>query len=116
MSKIGFDANVLIYAADSSAGRKYTIAKALLDSALFLGTAFIPAQVLGEFCWARTRKQCRTTAETRAFVDAWRATATIGRYDDTDVVTALDTHARHNLPFWDAPVWAVATGPASPCS
>ena len=104
---MGFDANVLIYAADGSAGDKHALATNRLRMAIRSGSAFLPAQVLGEFYWTRTRKQRCDPGETLGFINAWCAVARIKSYNDRDIVNAVEASRTHNLAFWDALIWAV---------
>ena len=107
MSPIGFDANVLIYAIDTKAGEKRVLAGRLVDQALQTGRAFLPAQALAEFYSVCTRKLRRDPHEVLPFVNAWRATAHVESYDDTDIVSAAEANRIHNIPFWDALIWTV---------
>lgn len=104
---LGFDANILVYAVDTTAGDKRRLAEALAERALRDGTAFIPTQVLGEFYTVCTRKLRRDPGEILPFVNVWRAAARVESYDDTDILTAIEASRAHGLPFWDALVWAV---------
>lgn len=104
---LAFDSNILIYAADSRERDKHLAAARLLGDALRSGKALLPAQVLGEFCWARTRKHKLDPAGTLGFVNVWRAAARVESYDDTDILTAIEASRTHRIPFWDALVWAV---------
>jgi predicted nucleic acid-binding protein len=104
---LGIDANVLVYAADSSEGSKHVRCRQILAGVLAAERAFIPAQALAEFVWVRTRKQRRPLPETLDFADAWRALSQVAGYDDRDVAAAAATAHRHAIVFWDALIWAV---------
>ncbi len=104
---LGIDANVLVYAADSSEADKHVRCREIVASALDAGRAFIPAQALAEFVWVRTRKQRRSVEETLEFADAWRSASQVASYDDRDIAAAIETTRRHLVVFWDALIWAV---------
>jgi predicted nucleic acid-binding protein len=104
---LGFDANVLVYAADGSEGVKHVRCWQIVASALASERAFIPAQALAEFVWVRTHKQRRPLPETMEFADTWRALSRVAGYDDRDVAVAAETAHGHTLMFWDALIWAV---------
>ena len=104
---VGFDTNVLIYAADGAAGRKHERATQLLSAAITRGRAFLPAQALAEFAHVRIRKLRGTLEDTTGFIEGWIRTARVESYGTADIDRALEAHGNHSLPFWDALLWAV---------
>lgn len=97
------DANVLVYAFDSSAGRKQQAAQALLERLWESGTGCVSVQVLQEFFVTVTKKVARPLpveeAKTRIReLKAWRVFAPSA----DDVLAAIDLHAGAQIAFWDA--------------
>ena len=97
------DANVLVYAFDSSAGRKQPQAQLLLERLWDTGTGCISVQVLQEFFVTVTTKVRKplpveeASARIRELA-AWRVFAP--RADD--VIDAIGLHAEARIGFWDA--------------
>lgn len=97
------DANVLVYAFDSSAGRKQQAAKALLERLWESNSGWVSIQVLQEFFVTVTKKVARplpvedAKARVREFA-AWRVFAPAPE----DVVAAIDLHTQAKIGFWDA--------------
>jgi predicted nucleic acid-binding protein len=97
------DANVLVYAFDSSAGRKQQAAQALLERLWEVNAGCLSVQVLQEFFVTVTKKVAKpltteeATARVREFA-AWRIFTP--RADD--VLAAIDLHTRAKIAFWDA--------------
>lgn len=99
------DANVLVYAFDSSAARKQRTARELLERLWGSGTGCISIQVLQEFFVTITRKVPKplpvddAKARVREFA-AWTVFAPTAE----DILTAIDLHAQAKIGFWDAMV------------
>lgn len=97
------DANVLVYAFDSSAGRKQQAARALLERLWESNSGCVSIQVLQEFFVTVTKKVAKplpaedAKARVREFA-AWRVFAPAPE----DVLAAIDLHARAKIGFWDA--------------
>jgi predicted nucleic acid-binding protein len=97
------DANVLVYAFDSSAGRKQRIAQRLLERLWETSTGCVSVQVLQEFFVIVTRKVAKrlpvpdATARVREFA-TWKVFAPTA----SDVLAAIGLHARAKIGFWDA--------------
>jgi predicted nucleic acid-binding protein len=97
------DANVLVYAFDSSAARKRQAARQLLEKLWESGTGCLSVQVLQEFFVTVTRKVARplpvddATARIREFA-AWKVFAPSAE----DVLAAIDLHVQAKIGFWDA--------------
>ena len=97
------DANVLVYAFDSSAGRKQQVAQALLERLWESSTGCVSVQVLQEFFVTVTKKVARPlpVEEARARIrelKTWRVFAPSA----DDVLAAIDLHAEARIGFWDA--------------
>lgn len=97
------DANILVYAFDSSAGRKQQAAQVLLERLWESNAGCLSVQVLQEFFVAVTRKVAKplapddATARVREF-SAWRVFAPKA----DDVLAAIGLHTRAKIAFWDA--------------
>jgi len=97
------DANVLVYAFDSSAGQKREAAQALLERLWDSNTGCVSIQVLQEFFVTITKKVAQplpveeATARIRDFA-AWRVFAPAAN----DVLAAIDLHRQAKIGFWDA--------------
>jgi predicted nucleic acid-binding protein len=97
------DANVLVYAFDSSAGRKQQVAQALLESLWESNTGCVSVQVLQEFFVTVTKKVAKplpvedAKARVREFA-VWRVFAPTPE----DVLAAIDLHVQAKIGFWDA--------------
>jgi predicted nucleic acid-binding protein len=104
---IAFDANVLVYASDPAAEDKHRLASAAIGQAILDGSLFLPLQVLGEFANVALRKLGHTPQVIDELVLAWSAGARLDGYGLGDVRRALQANQDHDLPFWDALVWAV---------
>ena len=99
------DANVLVYAFDSSAARKQQTAQQLLERLWESGTGCVSIQVLQEFFVTITKKVPKplpvddAKARIREFA-AW----TVFAPKTDDIVAAIDLHAQAKIGFWDAMV------------
>ena len=97
------DANVLVYAFDSSAGRKQQTAQALLERLWESNTGCVSVQVLQEFFVTVTKKVAKpvpvedATARIREFA-SWRVFAPTSE----DVLGAIAVHTQAKIAFWDA--------------
>ncbi len=97
------DANVLVYAFDSSAGHKHRQAQLLLGRLWESGTGCVSIQVLQEFFVTVTKKVAKplsaveAAARIREFT-TWKVFAPTAE----DVVTAIDLHRDATIGFWDA--------------
>ena len=99
------DANVLVYAIDTSAATKRTAATELLDRLWEDGTGRVSVQVLQEFFVTVTRKIPQPISVDEAFerirdLKAWRVFAPTA----DDVLAAIALHRQEQLSFWDAMV------------
>lgn len=105
---IAFDTNVFVYATDVSAGEKHTRSAELLAAALLGRHLFLPVQVLAEYYAVVTRKLAQDREATRLQLEAWAmAAGATAAYDMADLRAAMEVARAHNLPAWDALIWAV---------
>lgn len=99
------DADILVYAFDSSAGRKQQAAQALLEKLWQSNAGCLSVQVLQEFFVTVTKKVAKplppveATARVREFA-AWRVFAPKA----DDVLNAIGLHTQAKIAFWDAMV------------
>jgi predicted nucleic acid-binding protein len=97
------DANVLVYAFDSSAARKQETARALLERLWESNSGCVSIQVLQEFFVTITKKVARplpvddATARIREFA-TWR----VFTPHADDVLAAIGIHTQAKIGFWDA--------------
>jgi predicted nucleic acid-binding protein len=107
--RIFLDTNILVYAYDSSAGRKHEIARDLAVGLWRSGGGLLSTQVLQEFFVTVTRK-------IKAPLEAGLAREIVGDMLTWDVVVndgdsilqAIDLGAREKISFWDALIIAAA--------
>jgi predicted nucleic acid-binding protein len=104
---IAVDTNILVYATDRLAGDKHAVAKSLLSAAMSARLLMLPLQILGEFAHVAVRKAKHTPVNTADFVIAWSSVARVEPYRMDDIRSALRARTEHDLPFWDALIWAV---------
>lgn len=97
------DANVLVYAFDSSAARKQRAAQELLERLWESGNGCVSVQVLQEFFVAITRKVPKPLPvdDARARIHEFAAWTVFAPTAD-DIVAAIDLHAQAQIGFWDA--------------
>lgn len=103
------DANVLVYAFDSSAGRKQQAARALLERLWESNSGCISIQVLQEFFVTVTKKVAKPlpVEEAKARVREFAAWSVFAPAPE-DVVAAIDLHAQAKIGFWDAMIVVAA--------
>ena len=97
------DANVLVYAFDSSAAAKQAAAAQLLERLWGSGTGCLSVQVLQEFFVTVTQKVARPLSTDEA-ADRVRELATWKVYAPAsdDVLAAIALHKQAQINFWDA--------------
>lgn len=97
------DANVLVYAFDSSAGAKRVAAKQLLERLWDTGIGCLSVQVLQEFFVTVTRKVAKPLSADEAAdrirdFALWKVFAPVA----DDVVGAIEIQKQAKIGFWDA--------------
>jgi predicted nucleic acid-binding protein len=101
MSVEFIDTNILIYAHDRGAGRKWDASKDLLTRLFEERSGALSLQVLAEFYAAATKKLAMSSEEAEeilADLKSW----IIHRPDHEDLLAAVRLHRRHQLAWWDA--------------
>lgn len=99
------DANVLVYAFDSSAAGKQKAAQQLLERLWAHGTGCVSVQVLQEFFVTITKKVPRPLSvdEAKTRIREFAAWTVFAPKAD-DIVAAIDLHTHAKIGFWDAMV------------
>jgi predicted nucleic acid-binding protein len=99
------DANVLVYAFDSSAARKRPAAQQLLERLWESGTGCVSVQVLQEFFVTITKKVPKPlpVADAKARISEFAAWTVFVPTAD-DIVAAIDLQTQAKIGFWDAMV------------
>jgi predicted nucleic acid-binding protein len=97
------DANILVYAFDSSAGRKQHTAEALLERLWNNNTGCVSVQVLQEFFVTVTKKVAKPLPVEEA-TSRIRELAVWKVFTPTaaDVLAAIGLHTQSKIAFWDA--------------
>jgi predicted nucleic acid-binding protein len=103
-----FDTNMFVYAADAGAGARHLTASALMERALRSRRAVLILQTLAEFYSVVTRKSLAEPGDARLFLDNLRRTLPVHAVVEEDLDRAIEVVTHHNLPFWDALLWATA--------
>ncbi|MFO1433086.1 MAG: PIN domain-containing protein [Candidatus Competibacteraceae bacterium] len=101
------DTNVLVYAIDRDAGERHQKAIVIVDRAVEQDCV-LTLQVLAEFFHAVTRKGKMPIVEASEQVADWQIMFPVVAADGQALIRAINTVQRHNLPFWDALLWATA--------
>ena len=103
------DANVLVYAFDSSAARKQQVAQQLLERLWESGSGCLSIQVLQEFFVTVTKKVAKPlpVAEAKARIHEFAAWTVFAPTAD-DIVAAIDLHTQAKIGFWDAMIVVAA--------
>jgi predicted nucleic acid-binding protein len=104
------DTNILIYAHDGSDLVKQKKAIELLDALALSMRGYLSTQVLGEFFWVSTRKISPplTFDEARAQIERFAQSFHVIDINILIILEALQGVRTHQLPFWDAQIWAAA--------
>jgi predicted nucleic acid-binding protein len=97
------DANVLVYAFDSSAARKQQAAQQLLERLWASGTGCLSVQVLQEFFVTVTKKVRKPLPvdDAKACIRDYSVWTVFAPTAD-DIVAAIDLHTQARIGFWDA--------------
>lgn len=97
------DTNILVYAYDSSAGKKHEIARDILVDLWDSGHGLLSTQVLQEFFVVATSKVAgpldpKDAKRVVADLLKWRVVAN----DGESALGAVDLHLRYGYSFWDS--------------
>lgn len=96
-----FDANVLLYADDLSAGARIQIARELIRPRVADRTGVVSTQVLQEYYVNARKKLKMDGAAARARVELYSGLEVV-EIRSALILAAIDLHRLHTLSFWDA--------------
>ena len=106
-TKVTLDTNILIYAIDSSEGAKHLLAtKILLKAATSRHPLML--QSLNEFSAVVRKKRLMSLTTLKKIIEYHRSTFVLEPPTVEDLIDALEANEDHNLPIWDALLWATA--------
>jgi predicted nucleic acid-binding protein len=94
------DTNVLVYAYDSRAGSKHTVAISLVNRLLEAGSAALSVQILIEFYAAVTKGGMKSQRAGEIVSDL--GICARHRPDHADVIRAIELLRRYKISWWDA--------------
>jgi len=97
------DTNILMYAHDTSAGKKHERAKAVVEELWRTGSGIVSTQVLQELCVNLRRKTARPldAKKTRDLITDYLSWKIVVNSEES-ILVALDLEERHQISFWDA--------------
>ena len=107
MTRFSLEANVLVYAADRTAGERHERALQLLDRAV-RRDCVLTLQALAEFFHATTRKRMVARAEAAAQLRDWTTEFPTVSADSGALWTALEFTVDGRFGWWDALLLATA--------
>lgn len=103
---ISFDTNILVYAADNTAGDRHATAADLIERSIRHGVGVQTLQSLAEFFNVVTRKASIAPDVAASFIKGWQAVLPIEASTPDDLDRAMQAARDHSLAFWDAMLWA----------
>jgi predicted nucleic acid-binding protein len=103
---ISFDTNILVYAADPTAGARRDRSADLLARAMRLRHCTQALQSLCEFYSVVTRKAGVDPVAAGELVAAWSEATSVEAARLEDLAAAMRAVRQHGLLFWDAMLWA----------
>lgn len=107
LPEVAIDTNVLVYAEGEGDAARCAAARGLLARLPAAGV-MLPSQVLGELHRVLTRRARRTAQQAREAVLGWADAFRVRDSSWTALQAAMDLHADHQMPIWDALVLAVS--------
>jgi predicted nucleic acid-binding protein len=105
--KFTLDTNILIYAIDSSEGSKHKLASKLLLHAAVMRQPLM-LQTLNELAAVATRKRLIPAQQIAKILRVHEQSFQIVPSSTDDLFAAVQAQQTHNLPFFDALLWATA--------
>ena len=106
--RLTLDTNVLVYAMDRDAGGRHKLAMEIVDRAINSDCVLV-LQALCEFYAAVTAKAKMPRREAEAQIHDWIELFPVASATSKSLTKALRAVREHNLSFWDATLWAVAS-------
>ena len=107
MTRFSLDANVLVYAADRTAGERHERALHILDRAV-RRDCVLTLQALAEFFYVTTRKRMVARTEAAAQLRDWTTAFPTISADSEALRTALELIVDARFAWWDALLLATA--------
>lgn len=107
MARISLDANILVYAVDTSDSARHRVARRIISSAA-QRDCVLALQALSEFYFVVTRKGKLAAEEAQVQVAALRELFALALPSGRTLDRAIETSQRHQLAFWDAMLLVVA--------
>jgi predicted nucleic acid-binding protein len=106
VERFSLDTNILVYAADSTAGARHERAVELLHAAA-AADCHLTLQALAEFYHAVTRgrgagRDGMSARDAAAVVEDWMIQFPVAAAQPAELAAALKQAAAHRLAFWDA--------------
>ncbi len=96
-----FDTNIFVYADDASDPAKQATAIHLIGQYQRSGQALLSLQVLQEYFSVATRKLGVPPELAQRKVELMSRMRVV-RFDESDVISAIELHRLHQVSFWDA--------------
>jgi len=96
-----FDTNIFLYTDDASAPRKQAKAIKLVTDHQRSGCGVVSLQVLQEYFAVATRKLGLAADFAQRKVEIMSRMRVV-RFDEADVISAIEIHRLHQISFWDA--------------
>ena len=106
--RLTLDTNILVYAMDRDAGERHQVAIEIVDRAINAECVLV-LQALCEFYAAVTAKDKMPRREAEAQIHDWIELFPVASATSKSLTRALKAVREHNLSFWDATLWAVAS-------
>ena len=106
--RLTLDTNILVYAMDRDAGDRHQLAMQIVDRAITSDCVLI-LQALCEFYAAVTAKAKMPRLDAEAQIQDWIELFPVASATSKSLTKALRAVREHNLSFWDAALWAVAS-------
>jgi predicted nucleic acid-binding protein len=101
------DTNILVYAADRTAGQRHELAVEIVDRAV-ARDCVLTIQALGEFLAASTRKGLASRPQAITLIRQWQKLFPLIAADGACMDLTLEAVERNRLAFWDALLLATA--------
>lgn len=107
VERITLDTNILVYAFDSEAGEKHSLAIKTLERAT-LSDSVLTLQALSEFFATITRKKVIPAEKAAGIIHDLQSLFTVVLAKHTTLKHALNAVCNNKMSFWDAMLWATA--------
>lgn len=105
--RITLDTNILVYAFDSEAETKHSLAVKTFERAI-ASDCILTLQALSEFFTTITRKKGVSTKKASEIVHDLQALFTVVCAKESTLKRAINVVCNNKMSFWDAMLWATA--------